>query len=98
ALRQQVETLAGVLTAAGATHGDRIALVFPNGVAAIAGFLAAAAAGTAAPLNPGYRHDEFAFYLDDTAAKLLVVPPEGAEEAVRAAGGRIPVLTLATGA
>src|SRR4029077_4277748 len=98
ALRQQVETLAGVLTAAGATRGDRIALVFPNGVAAIASFLAAAAAGTAAPLNPGYRHDEFAFYLEDTAAKLLVLPPVGAEEAQRATAGRIPILTLETGA
>src|SRR5437867_9812453 len=61
ALRQQVGTLAGAFTAAGVARGDRIALVFPNGVAAIVSFLAAAAAGTAAPLNPGYRHDEFAF-------------------------------------
>ena len=98
ALRQQVEALADAFTAAGIARGDRIALVFPNGLPAIAGFLAAAAAGTAAPLNPGYRHDEFAFYLEDTAAKLLVVPPEGAEEAQRAAAGRIPILTLETGA
>jgi oxalate---CoA ligase len=98
ALREQVEGLADAFAAAGATRGERIALVFPNGVGAITGFLAAAAAGTAAPLNPGYRHDEFAFYLEDTAAKLLVVPPEGAEEAVRAAAGRIPVLALETGA
>ena len=48
-------------------------------------FLAGAEAGTAAPLNPAYRFDEFAFYLEDTSAKVLLAPPEGAEEARRAA-------------
>jgi acyl-CoA synthetase (AMP-forming)/AMP-acid ligase II len=48
-------------------------------------FLAGSIAGTAAPLNPAYRYDEFCFYLEDTAAKVLLVPPDGAEEARRAA-------------
>jgi acyl-CoA synthetase (AMP-forming)/AMP-acid ligase II len=66
----------------------------PNGLDTIVCFLAASIAGTAAPLNPGYRYDEFLFYLEDTNAKLLVVPPQGADEARRAAAERkVPVIT-----
>ena len=39
-------------------------------------FLAASIAGTAAPLNPAYKEDEFQFYLEDTNARLLLLPPE----------------------
>ncbi len=38
-----------------------------------AAFLSIGSAATAAPLNPGYRADEFEFYLTDLRAKLLVV-------------------------
>ena len=51
-------------------------------------------AGTAAPLNPAYREDEFRFYLEDTAARVLILPPNGAEEARRAAGDGVPILTV----
>ena len=51
-------------------------------------------AGTAAPLNPGYKEDEFRFYLEDTNAKVLLLPPDGADEARRAAGDRVPILTV----
>ena len=50
-------------------------------------------AGTAAPLNPAYREDEFRFYLEDTAARVLILPANGAEEARRAAGDRLPIFT-----
>ena len=76
----------------GIAPGDRIATSLPNGLDTIVCFLAASIAGTAAPLNPGYRSDEVAFFLDDTNAKLLVVPPQGGEEACRAAGDRVPVV------
>ena len=56
-------------------------------------FLAASVAGTAAPLNPAYKEDEFRFYLDDTNAKVLLLPPDGVDEA-RAAAGDAPVLTV----
>ncbi len=91
ALREEVLGMAGAFAAAGIGRGDRVAIALPNGLPAIVSFLAAAAAGTAAPLNPAYRFEEFSFYLEDTAAKLLVVPAEGAEEARRAATGRCPV-------
>jgi acyl-CoA synthetase (AMP-forming)/AMP-acid ligase II len=57
-------------------------------------FLAASQAGTAAPLNPAYKEDEFRFYLEDTNAKVLLLPPTGAEEARRAAGDRVPILSV----
>ena len=64
----------------------------PNGLPTIVAFLAASMAGTAAPLNPGYKEDEFRFYLEDTDARVLLLPPDGADEARRAAGDRVPVL------
>jgi acyl-CoA synthetase (AMP-forming)/AMP-acid ligase II len=85
ALRDQVEALAETLAGAGVGRGDRIGIALPNGLPMIASFLAASMAGTAAPLNPAYKEDEFRFYLEDTAAKVLIVPPDGAEAARRAA-------------
>ncbi len=94
-LRNQVEAMAEAFAAAGIGRGDRVALALPNGPPAIVCFLAASLAGAAAPLNPGYREEEFRFYLEDTAARLLVVPPDAGEEARRAAEGRMPILEAA---
>jgi acyl-CoA synthetase (AMP-forming)/AMP-acid ligase II len=96
-LRRQVSGAAAAFTGAGIERGHRIAIALPNGPAVIVSFLAASIAGTAAPLNPAYRYEEFCFYLEDTDARLLVLPPEGAEEARRAAADRkIPVVTAET--
>jgi len=96
-LRRRVRTMAGALYAAGVRRGDRVAMALPNGLDAIVAFLAASAAGTAAPLNPGYKFEEFCFYLADTRAKILMVPHgEGAEAAnARRAAEQagIPVVT-----
>jgi acyl-CoA synthetase (AMP-forming)/AMP-acid ligase II len=92
ALRTQVQAIAEQLAAAGVGRGDRVASALPNGLPAIVSFLAASIAGTAAPLNPAYKEDEFRFYLEDTSAKVLILPPEGADEARRAAGDRVPIL------
>ena len=83
-LRDQVAAAADGLAQLGLGRGDRIALVLPNSVETILLFLAAAATGTAAPLNPAYKEDEFRFYLEDTGARALVVPPGGAPAARRA--------------
>ena len=94
-LRDQVTTMADALATLGIGRGDRVATVLPNGLPAIVSFLAAAVAGTAAPLNPGYREDEFSFYLEDTAAKVLLCPTDGGNDARKAAEGRgIPVYSL----
>jgi acyl-CoA synthetase (AMP-forming)/AMP-acid ligase II len=93
-LRTQVTAVADAFASAGIGPGDRVAMSLPNGLDTIVCFLAASIAGTAAPLNPGYRYDEFLFYLEDTNAKLLVVPPQGADDARRAAEERkIAIIT-----
>ena len=56
-------------------------MALPNGLPTIVAFLAAAEAGTAAPLNPGYKEEEFRFFLEDTSAKVLLLPPDGLDEA-----------------
>jgi acyl-CoA synthetase (AMP-forming)/AMP-acid ligase II len=93
-LRDQVMTMADALKALGIGPGDRVATVLPNGLPAIVSFLAASIAGTAAPLNPGYRQDEFSFFIEDTSAKILLCPPEGAADARKAAEGKVPVHSL----
>ena len=98
-LRRQVLAAAAAFTNAGIQPDQRIAIALTNGPAVIVSFLAASIAGTAAPLNPAYRYDEFCFYLEDTGARLLVVPPEGADDVRRAASERgIPILTAETAA
>jgi acyl-CoA synthetase (AMP-forming)/AMP-acid ligase II len=74
-LREEVWRGAEALAARGIRRGDRVGLVYPNSAEAIVLFLAAATAGTAAPLNPGYKSDEFQFSLQDTRARALLVPP-----------------------
>ena len=92
-LREQIQDVAEALAASGVNRGDRIGMALPNGLPNIVTFLAASTVGTAAPLNPAYKEDEFRFYLEDTNAKVLLLPPEGVDEA-RAAAGNIPILTV----
>jgi acyl-CoA synthetase (AMP-forming)/AMP-acid ligase II len=91
-LRAQVESLSATLRKLGLGRGDRIALAMPNGVEVITAFLAASSVGTAAPLNPGYTLDEFKFYLEDTAARALIVPRGSGNEARTAAGSNILII------
>ena len=73
ALRSLVAEVAGLLTARGLTVGDRVAIVLDNGPEMAAAFLAIGSVAVAAPLNPGYRAEEFEFYLNDLGASLVVV-------------------------
>src|ERR1051326_1799684 len=87
--------MADALASLGIERGDRVATSLPNGLPTIVSFLAASIAGTAAPLNPGYREEEVNFYLEDTGAKILLCPPDGAPEARQAAQARgVPVHSL----
>jgi oxalate---CoA ligase len=94
ALRAQVKAVAEQLAALGIRRGDRVGIALPNGLPLIVAFLAASTAGTAAPLNPGYKEDEFRFYLEDTDARVLILPPEGVDDARRAAGDRVPIVSI----
>jgi len=91
-LRAQVEALVTELNRLGLGRGDRIAMALPNGPEVIASFLAASSVGTAAPLNPAYTRDEFKFYLEDTGARALIVPPAGLAEARAAAGDNVLIV------
>jgi acyl-CoA synthetase (AMP-forming)/AMP-acid ligase II len=93
-LRDQVMTMADSLASVGIGHGHRVASVFPNGLPAIISFLAASVAGTASPLNPAYRRDEFKYYLEDVEARILLCPPDGVEDAREAAREWLPVYSV----
>ncbi len=72
-LRADVDTLARSLVTRGVEPGDVVAFSMVNGPEIITTFLAVVAAGAAAaPLNPAYRADEFAFYLDDLQPRLVI--------------------------
>src|SRR6185503_19600983 len=73
ALRTLIADTIKTLNDRGIGAGDRVAIVLDNGPEMAAAFLTIASGATAAPLNPGYRADEFEFYLTDLRAKLLVV-------------------------
>ncbi len=83
-VRELVEEASRQLAAAGVTPDARVAMAFPNSPEAIILFLAASAIATACPLNPAYTEAEFRFYLDDTGAKFLVVPPDDGAAARKA--------------
>ena len=72
-LRDLTQTTRNALHAAGIGRGDRVALVLPNGPEMATAFIAVAQTAVTAPLNPAYREDEFAFYLEDLGAKAIVL-------------------------
>jgi oxalate---CoA ligase len=88
-LRLVKETRAN-LNAVGIGRGDRLAMVLPNGPEMAAAFVAVAAATCAAPLNPAYRDEEFAFYLSDLKPKALLIQA-GEESPARAVAVRLGV-------
>ncbi len=94
-LRAQVQTMADTLAAAGIRRGTRVAIALPNGLPAIVSFLAASIAGTAAPMNPTYKYQEFAFYFQDTGARVLICGESDAHEARSAAADSgVPILPV----
>lgn len=91
ALRERVGVLASQLAGLGVGRGDRVALVVPNGPEIVQLTLAIADAGAAAaPLNPAYTRDEFAYYLEDLAPRVVLVG-EGGPAAVREAAGGVEI-------
>ena len=95
-LREQIERTTAALNSFGLGRGDPIAIVLPNGPEMAAAFLAVASAATAAPLNPGYRADEFSFYLSDLEARAVIVQ-QGDDTPARAAAAAesVPIIELA---
>ncbi|MDG3042219.1 acyl--CoA ligase [Roseicyclus marinus] len=72
-LTAQAARVARELHAAGVGRGDRVAIVLPNGPEMAVAFVTVAGVATTCPLNPAYKEDEFAFYLDDLKAKAIIL-------------------------
>ncbi|WP_146592113.1 acyl--CoA ligase [Puniceibacterium confluentis] len=72
-LRDLATTVARSLHGFGIGRGDRVAIVLPNGPEMATAFVTIAQTATTAPLNPAYREEEYAFYLEDLKARALVV-------------------------
>jgi acyl-CoA synthetase (AMP-forming)/AMP-acid ligase II len=83
-LARQAAHVAEALHGAGVGRGDRVAIVLPNGPEMAAAFVTVAQSATTCPLNPAYRQDEFAFYLEDLKAKAIILA-EGEAGAAHAA-------------
>ena len=81
-LRGLADRTVAALNAMGIGRNDRVAIVLPNGPEMASAFLAIASGAASAPLNPGYRADEFEFYLSDLNAKGLVVDAGSTSPAV----------------
>src|SRR3954471_2052409 len=85
-LRQQIEAVTAALREGGVQAGEPVAIVLPNSLEYLVAFLAATwARAVAAPLNPGYKVEEFRFYLEDAGARAVIVSPgdHPAREAAR---------------
>lgn len=94
-LHSQIGKVVASLTAAGVGRGDRVAIVLPHGPELATACLGVMAGAVAAPLNPEYRQDEYAFYLSSIRPRVVVVEADR-ESPVRLAARAldIPVLEL----
>ena len=90
ALTQSVRT---TLRGAGISAQDRVAIVLANGPEMAAAFVTVAQSATTAPLNPAYKEDEFAFYLEDLKARAIIVEA-GYDGPARAAAERFGMTVL----
>ncbi len=72
-LREHLRYTVNELNRRGIGRGDRVAIVLPNGPEMASSFISIACGAVTAPLNPGYRPEEFEFYLSDLNARALVV-------------------------
>ncbi|MDA0835546.1 MAG: AMP-binding protein [Planctomycetota bacterium] len=96
-LFEHVDAMGRKFSRLGMTRTDRIAVVLPNGPEMATAFLATAAVGVCAPLNPGYQAAEFEFYLKDLNARAVVVRAD-VTSPVRAVAENlgIPILEIET--
>ncbi|MBI4502296.1 MAG: AMP-binding protein [Gemmatimonadetes bacterium] len=96
ALRSQIGRTVEALAARGIGPNDRVAIVLDSGPEMALAFLAITSLATAAPLNPGYRAEEFEFYLSDLGARLLILGRDKASPAADVAAKLgIPVARVA---
>jgi acyl-CoA synthetase (AMP-forming)/AMP-acid ligase II len=92
-LRSMSEAIRAQLREAGVAPRDRVAIVLPNGPEMATAFATIAQAATTAPLNPNYKEDEFAFYLEDLKARAIVLA-EGEDGPAFKAAQRFGLIVL----
>lgn len=93
ALRGLARAVATELRGMGIAATDRVAIVLPNGPEMATAFVTVAQAAVTAPLNPAYRTDEFAFYLEDLKARAVILP-DGYDGPALDAANRLGVAVL----
>jgi len=92
-LKALTHSVRSVLRGAGVGAQDRVAIVLPNGPEMAAAFIAVAQSATTAPLNPAYKEEEFAFYLEDLKARAIIVEA-GYDGPARAAADRFGMTVI----
>jgi len=92
-LKALTQNVRQVMRGAGVGAQDRVAIVLPNGPEMAAAFIAVAQSATTAPLNPAYKEDEFAFYLEDLKARAIIVEA-GYDGPARAAADRFGMTVI----
>ena len=92
-LRDLAAATAAALHGAGIGRGDRVAIVLPNGPEMAAAFFTVGQAAVTAPLNPAYKEDEFAYYLEDLGAKAIVLE-QGSDGPAYAAAQKLGLTIL----
>ena len=70
-----------------------MAIVLPNGPEMATAFVTVAQSATTAPLNPAYKEEEFAFYLEDLKARAIILEA-GYDGPARAAAKRFDMTVL----
>jgi len=95
ALRELAYRTVDALNGMGIGRGDRVAIVLRNSPEMASAFVCLAAGVATAPLNPGYREDEFDFYLGDLQPRALVLEG-GVDSPARKVAAKlsIPVVEL----
>ena len=73
-LLSQMWQIDAALAAAGIGHGDRVAIVLPNGPEMAVATVATAAYAACAPLNPAYGEEQLRLYLGDLRPKAIILP------------------------
>ncbi len=77
ALDLRAQSCASLLRRLGVEPGDRVALATPQKLPFLVAHLGTLyAGGVALPLNPRYTSDELRFFLEDSAARAVVVGDE----------------------
>lgn len=94
-LKEQIQDISHALRSMGVAREHRVVVVLPNGAEMAVVCLGVMACAVLSPLNPEYKADEYAAYMDNIAPALLIVMA-GDETPARMVASKmgIPVLDV----